>query len=659
MKKILVLLLLLILAPPAIIGLSYYSNIENSAVIQKYIAGALNDRFPLIVALQGKTDFKIKDGYHVYAERLELTEFSDAFESVVFEDFYASKKEYDDKEYTFTVGKVIVVKSGTAADIALADDTALIDAIYAAVSPLHTIISKGITFSVQSEKTVMVVPTRNGLQEFVLTRTNLVLKEEFHVETDIQTKNDHLSLNVRFVPDEKDGFHVHVDTNGKLTKNNNRLELSSSVVMDRDNLNYDVNLHLSTVDSKGKAIRYDVEVDRSDTTLSMRHEFSHQDLLLSGESVLQYEDNISTFIFLAGRYRQLMNNGAGNTTAVTNDFRVVKADFSIDSKTFSANLLTKDFDTKDATSLVNFIFDLSKNRRVQISLLSDVEEKHSLRLENIQYNGISVGNMELIINGVNKHEFLSLESEDFYGGNIKVVAGFDGRLSQESNYFDITGEFSHLNLRNMVTSMHGNSKYISEGTLYGFIGIETTGVELWEMKELMSGEVILETDDLKVSSKLTKLFSTTLQQTISEMDADDVDKVSANLDQNNVDIQCARSLLFIDNGLVMSNQETIFVTEHTNIYLSGGYDLKSETLDIGIVPNTKAFFDISSSPLVKYFRVTGPLDDLSMSLDAAEVLKSGASMAISYATGPLGSMAFDVLVDSAGVEIDCNRMLIR
>lgn len=659
MKKFFLLILLLLLTPSAFIALSYFLNIENTTPVKKYITTKINNTFPLVVELTGKTDLKISDGYHVFVKRLELTQFSNAFSSIVFDDFSISKKTYDDKNYILSFSQATITRSETVAKTTIDNDAALINAIYSVVSPLDIITKEAVSISIKSDKSIIITPTSDGSQEFHLTNTNIVIKENLHIDTNFSTHSNHLLLDVRLVPDNHDEFQVLIDASGKIVQNNNVLNLTSKLIIDRNTFYYDIELHLTTIDNADMDISYDVKVKRSDTTLSMVHDFTYGDFLLSGKSIFEYEDNMSTFTFLFDRYQRLMDDDPGEMNTENGNFKVVKANFTIDSSTFFANFQTEDFDTNDATSLVNFVFDASKNRRIRTDLLRDIGETHHIYMDNILYNNTRVGNLDLIINGADRHEFVTLISDDFYGGNIRLIAGFDPRLSMESNYFDITGDFKHLNLHSIITSMQGQSKYLSSGTLYGFVGIETTGVELWEMKDSMNGEIILETDNLNISSKLTKIFTTTLQQTITDMDTEDAKEVAENIKNNNVDIQCARSLLFIDNGLIVSNQETIFVTEHTNIFVSGSYNLNTELLDMGIVPNTKAFFDISASPLVKYFRVTGPLDDLTMSLDSVEILKAGASMALSYTTGPFGSMAFDVLANSSNVEIDCNRTLTR
>jgi hypothetical protein len=651
-KKIIILLsLLLLFSPIVIVVILYSTNIENTDLVKKQVIDFVYDEFHVNAVIEGNCDFKINNGYNIEIDKLILKNISDTISHVYIDNVTLLINEQRNN-ISVNFKKADIIRNGTSTNIMINNDTDLSNIILSYIEKVGTITKTGKKYKITSD--VIVIENSNDKSITKYYDSTLSLNDKIDLKTLLYEEKYPFLLGIDIIKKQGVQNTHEISIRGVANSEKHSLDHNSNINITDTDITFDSHIVLSSADNNNEKQSCNIVLNRIDDKLAISHKFNFKDLSIEGKSSLIYKDNVSFIKNIIETYSGVTTqNGDISITGI----EVKNADLAIKSNTISGNFYTANIGMDDLSPALNFFFDSYKYKRINTVFLRDIQGSFVLEIEDLQYNNHYVGDISLMLDGDKHDEILTIKSYDIFDGNIELTSGFDNSVEKEENTLRLGGEFSNLDLYNMIHTFKGQSKYVTQGSIFGFIGLESREGLFNEIINSLSGEILLETDDLAISSELTSIFTTTLQQTLSEMEEEDVETISKKLDNPSTDISCARSLFFVDKGFILSDHETIFVTEHTNVFLSGSYDLNSQLLDIGIVPNTKAFFDISTSPFVKFFRVTGPLSNLSISLDSLELLKSGASTTISYFTGPLGSMAFDFLVDAAQTEIECNTFL--
>ncbi len=650
------LILLLILSPFLLVLLVYLADIENSAVGKKYIANKVSERVPGVLQIRGDIDFYIRDGYHFKIDDVDLSGVGPGIDSLSLKGLHTfQKKTATGKKVTVIVDKIRLNRANTQGKTDIQTDNELIELLYTFLKPLYKFSLQDINLEIQSHETIIATEGAVSSSGIHFLDTHCNIGDNYHLETKIGDQNHSLSVDLKFKPDENGNFLTQLDCTGTADSNPGVLKYRLSADLTRDGLNYDGKLDLARVNPDGDKSTFIIDLNRSDEILKIIYDFSLRDLSIKGDSAIGYKDNVSFVKFIFNDLERLLT---GDDSKMKGEqYWLTDTKLNLLSKKMSGSFSANSASISDLTSLLYFLFDSYKLKRFRTPLLTKIKNNQRFVFKEFQYDNSKVGDITVTVNGARSDEIIKIESEDFFNGSIVLTMSLDNQIQGEANPFEIIGDFRNLNLKNIVSTVPGGSKYIYSGILDGFIGVEGAGIELFDIIHSLNGEILLESHKLVISSVLTKIFSTTLRQTVKEIGDDDTEKNGEKTDDNQLNVTCARSLLFIDKGFVVSDNETVLVTEHTDVHISGSYDMNGDFLDIGIVPNTKTFFDISSSFLLKYFRATGPLKDLSLSIDSVELVKAGTSLVVSAATGPLGVLAFDFLADSIDKELHCKRTL--
>jgi len=114
-------------------------------------------------------------------------------------------------------------------------------------------------------------------------------------------------------------------------------------------------------------------------------------------------------------------------------------------------------------------------------------------------------------------------------------------------------------------------------------------------------------------------------------------------------LECAVVNFAMKDGLAITDRGIALSTNQLNIIGSGGVNLKTEQINIGIKPEAKKGLGLNASKLASLVRVTGSLSDPQPTANLT--LKNGLSVTTAVATGGLSLLA-ESLVNRATADLD-------
>jgi hypothetical protein len=649
-KKILKLVSLFILLLFIGAAFLFYIDVENTELVKRKVVEYVSAHFSLDISIDGNLDFSVGNGVKIDVSALTVNSPTESIFSMKGNGLTLSRIGEEPYRYVLTVQSLKIIPQSGRKKRSITDEF-IADTLHVVLEKINKAVFGGNVYEI----TINNISVENAEQadRYQNVYVNLS-KEVARISACLGTCDRSFSLTAETGKQDIGHNVIGIKLSGDYISDNLLIGYDVKGAIDGYQLSYDSKI---VVESKGENEEwnsYHFDLNRDSGLSILTSDYSQGRLSLGGEYVIQYDDDFEFLSYLNDVTKAW--NGEMGFQDHTDRIDFLSVEFMLESERFGAGIKTEGVAGKDFLNLAGLIGEALRKKRMNPVFVENLEGEITWEIEPLRIGNEDVGNLRLKFDGYNRQEFLSLESGEIYSGSVRLTSGYSKDQETEEILHEINVDLKGVDLFDIISSVKGESTYVTEGRLFGFAGLEAEGTEIVQIANSLSGEILLEVEDMEISSKLTSIFTSTLQQALTELAKDDEATQEKKPNESITEVQCGRSLLFVDKGLFRSDNETVLVTENTNIFLSGRYSLQSGMLDMGIIPNTKAFFDVSTSSLVKFFRITGPLDDLAISLDSYELLKTGVSTTISYFTGPLGSIAFGLL-GNGSADIECNRFL--
>jgi hypothetical protein len=629
----------------------YYIDVENTELVKREVVEYIKENFSMDISIEGDLDFSVGNGVKIEVASLTVNSPTESIVSVKSNGLVLSRSGGEPFSYRLIAKSLEIIPRSGGEKREITDEF-IIDMLYSVLAKVNEAAAGGKIYEI-------------NINEFSVKNTEQSQKyKDLHInagegvvrgEACIGTCDQSFSLTAEST--KKDTGHdiIALELNGDYKTDGLSLGCKVNGVIDGYQLTYDAAIDIDSNANNQEGASIHIDVKRNSGLLIVTSDILSGESSVNGEYLFQYEDNAEFFSYL----QDVTNAWKGNMDFrdYTDGIDLLSAEFILESERFGAAIQTEGVTGQDFLNFIGLLGEAANKKRMNPVFAENIKGEIIWVVDSLRIGDEDAGNLQLIFNGYNHQEFISIDSDDIFSGSLRFTSGYYLDQDTEELLHEISVNFRGVDLANMISSSKGESRYLTKGRLFGFAGMEAEGTESTDVLNSLSGEVLLEVENMEISSKLTSIFTSTLQQTLKDLAKDEHVAQNESAKASTMEVQCGRSLLFVDKGLVKSDNETVLATENTNIFVSGRYSLQSGMLDMGIIPNTKAFLDVSTSSLVKFFRITGPLDNLSISLDSYELLKTGVSTTISYFTGPLGSIAFSYLGDAEGIDIECNRFL--
>jgi hypothetical protein len=98
------------------------------------------------------------------------------------------------------------------------------------------------------------------------------------------------------------------------------------------------------------------------------------------------------------------------------------------------------------------------------------------------------------------------------------------------------------------------------------------------------------------------------------------------------DVKCLGARVPIKDGVLVSDRNVAVEADKYNVVLSGTVNLRTEAIDIGMTPIVKGGLGIGAGTITQVVRVRGTLAKPVLAVDAADAVKSAASLGAAVAT---------------------------
>lgn len=262
----------------------------------------------------------------------------------------------------------------------------------------------------------------------------------------------------------------------------------------------------------------------------------------------------------------------------------------------------------EALAAADVDVDISIDRLVLVKALALTNAKSNVKLEN--------------------GRFTQTQSADIAGGSITSDVAFAAPAGSVS----IKASGSGISSENLAKDMDATDM-ITEGAIDFDVNLSGRGTSVAALMASLDGAVVGGMGEARIRNDAINLagadFISQLLSKINPMAAQEEFTVA----------QCAVVNLQMQDGVALTEKGIAFVSDRMEITSSGNINLAEEKLSLNIRPKAKEGLGIGMGKLTQIIKISGPLNNPGIGIDAAGAVKSLGSIAGAFATGGASLLA--------------------
>ncbi len=266
--------------------------------------------------------------------------------------------------------------------------------------------------------------------------------------------------------------------------------------------------------------------------------------------------------------------------------------------------------------------------RLPFNLLPEANGKINLAITQLRMpNQAPIQNLQATLKFSGDQLDLQGVSFDLGGGHAQGSASLNHFHSAKPS-LTISGFAKGFTLEQVITD--AKSK-ISGGAIKLAFDLKSTGSSLHQLASQANGKVQLSVGQATLASSFLNKggdFVITVLDAVNPLRKKSHQTV----------LECALAYLPINNGLVNVADSIGAETDRLDVILSGSVNLNNEVINLNIYPRERSGVTLGVD-LAKLIKLQGTLQDPSVGIDSAEVVKSAISIGLGFLTGGASILA--------------------